>query len=84
MQGTDEKPGLMPLAMSTILSMCEDLGNLVEISYYEVYLDRCYDLLEPKTKEISVLEDKDGKVQLKGLSKVRILHLLCYYFILFF
>lgn len=84
MQGTDEKPGLMPLAMSTILSMCENLGSLVEISYYEVYLDRCYDLLEPKTKEISVLEDKDGKVQLKGLSKVRILHRLYYYFILFF
>ncbi|KAJ8636761.1 hypothetical protein MRB53_011028 [Persea americana] len=70
MQGTDEHPGLMPLAMSTILSMCKNMGGLVEISYYEVYMDRCYDLLEPKAKEISVLEDKDGRVQLKGLSKV--------------
>ncbi|XP_058109683.1 kinesin-like protein KIN-10C isoform X2 [Magnolia sinica] len=70
MQGTDEQPGLMPLAMSTILSMCENTGSSVGISYYEVYMDRCYDLLEPKVKEISVLEDKDGRVQLKGLSQV--------------
>lgn len=41
------------------------------MSYYEVYLDRCYDLLEPKVKEVMALDDKDGKVQLKGLSWVR-------------
>lgn len=43
----------------------------MEISYYEVYMDRCYDLLEPKTKEILPLDDKEGRVQLKGLSWVR-------------
>ncbi|CAN6442591.1 unnamed protein product [Victoria cruziana] len=72
MQGTDGHPGLMPLTMSSIMSMCEKHSYLVDISYYEVYLDRCYDLLEPKMKEVSVLEDKGGKIQLKGLSQIPI------------
>lgn len=70
MQGTDVQPGLMPLAMSTVLSMCQATGSIAEISYYEVYLDRCYDLLELQAKEISVLDDKQGHVHLKGLSRV--------------
>ncbi|KAL2934331.1 Kinesin-like protein KIN-10B [Bienertia sinuspersici] len=70
MQGTDVQPGLMPLAMSTVLSMCQATGNIAEISYYEVYLDRCYDLLEFKAKEIAVLDDKEGHVNLRGLSRV--------------
>ncbi|KAF7846991.1 hypothetical protein BT93_L3508 [Corymbia citriodora subsp. variegata] len=72
MQGTDELPGLMPLAMSTILSMCETTGSTVEISYYEVYMERCYDLLQEKPKEIVILDDKDGQIHLKGLSRVHI------------
>ncbi|KAG2685841.1 hypothetical protein I3760_10G144700 [Carya illinoinensis] len=70
MQGTDEQPGLMPLAMSTILSLCQSTGNTAEISYYEVYMDRCYDLLELKAKEIAILDDKDGHIHLRGLSRV--------------
>ncbi|KAK9170488.1 hypothetical protein Syun_002628 [Stephania yunnanensis] len=70
MQGTDENPGLMPLAMATILAMCESTGSFAEVSYYEVYMDRCYDLLQAVAKEISILDDKDGQVQLRGLSRV--------------
>ncbi|XP_057470492.1 kinesin-like protein KIN-10C [Actinidia eriantha] len=70
MQGTDEIPGLIPLAMSTVLSMCQSTGSTAEISYYEVYMDRCYDLMEIKAQEIAVLEDKDGQIHLKGLSRV--------------
>ncbi|CAO2820550.1 unnamed protein product [Amaranthus hypochondriacus] len=70
MQGTDLQPGLIQLAMSAILSMCEATGCIAEISYYEVYLDRCYDLLELKANEISVLDDKEGQIHLKGLSRV--------------
>ncbi|KAF5179245.1 Kinesin-like protein kin-10b [Thalictrum thalictroides] len=70
MQGTDELPGLMPLSMSMVLELCEISGSIAEISYYEVYMDRCYDLLEPKAQEIAVLDDKDGQVHLKGLSQV--------------
>ncbi|XP_065636086.1 kinesin-like protein KIN-10B isoform X2 [Quercus suber] len=70
MQGTDEDPGLMPMAMSTILTMCQSTGSTAEISYYEVYMDRCYDLLELKGKEIAVLDDKNGQIHLRGLSQV--------------
>lgn len=69
-QGIDELPGLMPLTMSTILSMCEKTGSRAEISYYEVYMDRCWDLLEVKAIEITIWDDKDGQVHLKGLSSV--------------
>ncbi|XP_060957842.1 kinesin-like protein KIN-10B isoform X1 [Cannabis sativa] len=72
MQGSDEQPGLMPLAMSTILSMCQKTGRKAEISYYQVYLDRCYDLLELKAKEIAVWDDKNGQIHLSGLSRVSI------------
>ncbi|CAI9760758.1 unnamed protein product [Fraxinus pennsylvanica] len=72
MQGSDELPGLMSLSMSNILSACERTGSTVAISYYEVYLDRCYDLLELKEQEIVVWEDKDGHVHLKGLAQVEV------------
>ncbi|XP_065854225.1 kinesin-like protein KIN-10B [Euphorbia lathyris] len=72
MQGTDKLPGLMPLAMSTILSMCQRTGSKAEISYFEVYMDRCYDLLELKSKEIAILDDKEGQTHLRGLSRVTV------------
>ncbi|XP_052174040.1 kinesin-like protein KIN-10B [Diospyros lotus] len=70
MQGTDKIPGLIPLAMSKVLSLCQNTGSTAEISYYEVYMDRCYDIMEVKGQEIAVLEDKHGQVHLKGLSRV--------------
>lgn len=70
LQGTNLLPGLMPLAMSTILSICQRTGSRAEISYYEVYIERCYDLLEDGAKEIVIQDDKDGQVHLKGLSRV--------------
>ncbi|KAL6336740.1 hypothetical protein AAG906_036054 [Vitis piasezkii] len=72
MQGTDELPGLMPLTMSAVLTMCWSTASTAEMSYYEVYMDRCYDLLEVKAKEIAILDDKDGQIHLKGLSRVPI------------
>ncbi|XP_021886841.1 kinesin-like protein KIN-10B [Carica papaya] len=73
MQGTDELPGLMPLVMSAVLSLCKKMGSTAEISYYEVYMDRCYDLLEVKAKEIVIRDDKDGQIHLSGLSRVPVL-----------
>ncbi|XP_040379965.1 kinesin-like protein KIN-10C [Oryza brachyantha] len=70
MQGTDDLPGLIPLAVSTVLALCTGTWCSVEISYYEVYMERCYDLLEPKAREIMALDDKDGNLQLKGLAWV--------------
>ncbi|KAI4356474.1 hypothetical protein L6164_000496 [Bauhinia variegata] len=72
MQGTEEQPGLMPLAVSMVLSICQNTGSTAHISYYEVYMDRCYDLLKVKAKEISILDDKDGQIHLRGLSQVPI------------
>ncbi|XP_073047695.1 kinesin-like protein KIN-10B [Primulina eburnea] len=51
-QGSDERPGLMFHAMSLILSMCKSTGSTVVVSFYEIYLDNCYDLLKPKEKKI--------------------------------
>ncbi|KAL0451150.1 UNVERIFIED_CONTAM: Kinesin-like protein KIN-10B [Sesamum latifolium] len=72
MQGSDKLPGLMPLALSSILSMCNGTGSIIAISYYEIYLDKCYDLLEPKEKEIMVWNDKDGQMHLKGLAQIEV------------
>ncbi|CAK8541650.1 unnamed protein product [Lathyrus sativus] len=70
MQGTEEHPGLIPLAMSNIIYICLNTGSTAHLSYYEVYMDRCYDLLELKATEISVLDDQDGQIHLRGLSQV--------------
>ncbi|KAF3793574.1 Kinesin-like protein [Nymphaea thermarum] len=66
--------GLIPLSMGEILSTSGRMAYVVKLSCYEVrcepHGDRCYDLLEPKDKEVYVWEDKDGKIQLKGLAQV--------------
>lgn len=72
LQGSEELPGLMPLAMATVLTICHSSESSVKISYYEVYMDRCYDLLELKEKEIAVLDDKDGRVHLRGLAQIQV------------
>ena len=59
----------MHLAMSNLISMVEETKFQVQVSYYEVYMERCYDLLEDKCTEVTVLEDSDGKIQLRGLSQ---------------
>ncbi|GLJ25915.1 hypothetical protein SUGI_0496800 [Cryptomeria japonica] len=75
MQGNKKKPGLMPLVISSLLSKAHDSETRLDISYYEVYMDRCYDLLGPKTKSpvpISFFDDLEGRVQLLGLSKLQV------------
>ncbi|KAL3642500.1 hypothetical protein CASFOL_013315 [Castilleja foliolosa] len=72
MQGTDHLPGLMPLSISNILSMCEFTGSSITISYYEIYMDKCYDLIDPDEKEILVLNDKAGQIHLKGLAQIEV------------
>ncbi|XP_047051607.1 kinesin-like protein KIN-10C [Lolium rigidum] len=74
MQGTEDLPGLIPLAVSTVLKLGIGTSCSLEISYYEVYMGRCqrsgrcFDLLEPKDTEIMALDDQDGNLQLKGLA----------------
>lgn len=76
-QGAEGEPGMIPLAISAVLSSCENTEDCsVEISFFEIYMDRCYDLLEPKAKEIIAMDDKNGRVRLKGLSWVSSRHQL--------
>ena len=70
MKGSCEKPGLAALAMTEILSMAEENGKSVAISFYEVHQDRICDLLDSKQQAVFVLEDAQGRIQLKGLSRV--------------
>ena len=56
--------------MVEILSMAERNGNLVTVSLYEVHQERVCDLLDTKQPAVFVLEDAQGKIQLKGLSRV--------------
>jgi kinesin family protein 22 len=69
-QGGVNQPGLMPLALERIVEMAEVRGSKVEVSFFEVYMDRCYDLLEPKEADITVLDDGHGRIQLRGLAQV--------------
>ncbi|KAI7731955.1 hypothetical protein M8C21_008967 [Ambrosia artemisiifolia] len=70
-QGSEENPGLGTLAMGEIL---ETVGerHAVAVSVYEVFHNHVYDLLDSKNPEVQVLEDAQGKIILKGLSKVRV------------
>ena len=70
LKGSCEKPGLAALAMTEILSMAEENGKSVAISFYEVHQDRICDLLDSKQQAVFVLEDAQGRIQLKGLSRV--------------
>ncbi|GLJ25916.1 hypothetical protein SUGI_0496820 [Cryptomeria japonica] len=75
MQGDKKATGLMSRAISSLLSKVNNSESRVDISYYEVYMDKCYDLLGPKTKSqvpISLFEDSEGHVQLLGLQKLRV------------
>lgn len=63
----------MPLALEKILAMADVSNRKVEVSFYEVYMDRCYDLLESKSSDLLVLEDSSGRVQLRGLAQARLI-----------
>lgn len=71
LQGSEQKPGLAILAMAEIISTAEMLGKSVMISMYEIYQEHAYDLLNPSRPAIMVMEDAQGRIQLKGLSQVR-------------
>ncbi|XP_019195426.1 PREDICTED: kinesin-like protein KIN-10C isoform X3 [Ipomoea nil] len=64
--------GLATSAMGDILSRVEDNGKRVSISFFEVFQEHAYDLLDPDQREVQVFEDSQGKVKLKGLSQVSI------------
>ncbi|KAK1409137.1 hypothetical protein QVD17_35662 [Tagetes erecta] len=70
-QGSEENPGLGMLAMSEILKTMGE-RRAVAMSVYEVLNNHVYDALDSKNSEVQVLEAAQGKIMLKGLSKVRV------------
>lgn len=70
-QGSQEKPGVAVIAMSEILSKAKELGKSVSMSLYELARENVKDLLNPDHPTIQVLEDAQGKINIKGLSKAR-------------
>ncbi|KAJ8536787.1 hypothetical protein K7X08_035188 [Anisodus acutangulus] len=71
-QGSVDKQGLAALAIAEILSQTKDAKKAVFVSFYEVFQDHIYDLLDPNHPEVQVLEDSQGKIKLKGLSKAAV------------
>ncbi|CAN4087735.1 unnamed protein product [Withania somnifera] len=73
-QGSGDKQGLAAMAVAEILSQTKDVKKEVAVfvSFYEVVQDHVYDLLDSNHREVQVLEDCQGKIKLKGLSKVSV------------
>ncbi|XP_004234411.1 kinesin-like protein KIN-10C isoform X2 [Solanum lycopersicum] len=73
-QGSVDKQGLAAMAIAEILLQTKDAEKavLIFVSFYEVFQDHVYDLLDPNHPEVQVLEDSQGKIKLKGLSKATV------------
>uniref|UniRef100_A0A1J3GKT2 Kinesin-like protein KIF22 n=1 Tax=Noccaea caerulescens TaxID=107243 RepID=A0A1J3GKT2_NOCCA len=69
-QGSEREHGLAVLTMAEMLSMAEERGGSISVSVYEVSQETVYDILAQEKRVVSVLEGAQGKIQLKGLSKV--------------
>jgi len=49
--------------------MEENLEFHIKVSYFEIYLDKCRDLLDPSKVNLAVHEDKDRVVYVKGATE---------------
>lgn len=69
-KGSAETPGLSVLAITEFLSVAEQNGKSIAVSFYEVdHQEHAVDLLNPEQPAILVFEDR-GRIQFKGLSQV--------------
>ncbi|GAB2265186.1 hypothetical protein Dimus_000251 [Dionaea muscipula] len=73
-QGTEDAAGVAAMSVGEILTQAKARGIMVSvsISLFEICQERIIDLLDSKRPEVSVLEDAQGKIKLKGLSKVNV------------
>lgn len=66
---------LQNLAITDIFKLAEedyaDLEPQISLSFYEIYSGRILDLLNNK-KRLTVLEDHNNKIQVKGLQEVKL------------
>jgi len=76
MEGVINDPamqGIIPRIVNDIFnhiySMEENLEFHIKVSYFEIYLDKCRDLLDPTKINLAVHEDKDRVVYVKGATE---------------
>jgi len=67
------KQGIIPRIVNDIFnhiySMEENLEFHIKVSYFEIYLDKIRDLLDPSKVNLAVHEDKDRVVYVKGATE---------------
>lgn len=68
LKGSENKPGLAALAISKILSMAKENGELIAVSMYEVYQDNVFDVLD-SNKKVQLFENAQGNTALRGISQ---------------
>merc|ERR1719220_979267 len=76
MEGIIDDPnmqGIIPRIVNDIFnhiySMEENLEFHIKVSYFEIYLDKCRDLLDPSKVNLAVHEDKDHQVYVQGATE---------------
>jgi len=69
----NDKCGIIPRVaydiFEKIYQQPENLEFIIKISYFEIYLDRIRDLLDPVRENLPVHEDRDGTCFVKGASE---------------
>lgn len=76
MQGTDEDPGIIPLAIKELFFLLNADSSRysydVTMSYLEIYNEKVYDLLDPKENDLPIREDQGHNIVIPGLSEVSV------------
>merc|ERR1719392_133505 len=71
--GDPDLQGIIPRIVNDIFnhiySMEENLEFHIKVSYFEIYLDKIRDLLDPSKVNLAVHEDKDKVVYVKGATE---------------
>lgn len=82
MQGSDEQPGLIPRVARKVVSLAAQhtaaLASKgthaskcsVTVSYLEIYNEKVFDLLRPKTKDLPIREDTNKNIIIPDLAQV--------------
>jgi len=71
--GDPDLQGIIPRIVNDIFnhiySMEENLEFHIKVSYFEIYMDKIRDLLDPSKVNLAVHEDKNKSVYVKGATE---------------
>jgi hypothetical protein len=82
MQGTTAEPGIIPRSVDTVLKMIKNIEErdkkansqaspyTISVSYYEIYNEKLFDLLEAKESDLPIREDMSRNIVIPGLADV--------------